>query len=134
MAAFSGMGTTVLIGATALKATSISAPSIKRGSIDVTNLESPGNLKEFVPGMLEAGDFSCDFFYPEGHALIATMDSAVEATYEQEIVITFPNGGSVTFDGFITEFTVDAVAVGDNAVKGKMTAKVVTKPVFVAGA
>jgi Lambda phage tail tube protein, TTP len=131
MAAFSGMGTTVTIGATTVKATSISSPSLKRGSIDVTNLESPDNIKEFVPGMLEAGDFSCDFFFPEGIALNDSMDEPLEAGYKKLITITFPNGGSVTFNGFLTEFTVDAVSVGDNAVKGKMTAKVIDRPVFV---
>jgi Lambda phage tail tube protein, TTP len=132
MAAFSGMGTTVLIGATTVKATSITAPSLKRGSIDVTNLVSPDNIKEFVPGMLEAGDFSCDFFVPEGYALNDSMDEPLEAGYKKLIVITFPNGGTVTFNGFLTEFSIDAVAVGDNAVKGKMTVKVIDRPIYVA--
>ena len=131
--AFSGMGTTVTVGATAFKATSITSPTLKRGSIDVTNLISPDNCKEFVPGMLEAGDFSMDFFFPDGGvALIASMETSVAADYEKEIIITFPNGGSVTFDSFITEFTIDPVAVGDNAVKGKLTAKVIGKPTYVA--
>lgn len=132
MPAFSGMGTTVTIGGTALKATSITSPTLKRGSIDVTNLESPDNIKEFVPGMLEAGDFSCDFFLPEGSGLDASMDEAEAANYEKAIVVTFPNGGSVTFNAFITEFTFDAVAAGDNAVKGKLTAKAIDRPVYVA--
>ena len=132
MPAFSGMGTTVTIGGTTVKATSITSPSLKRGSIDVTNLESPDNIKEFVPGMLEAGDFSCEFFLPEGSGLDASMDEALSAGYEKAIAVTFPNGGSVTFNGFITEFTFDAVAVGDNAVKGKLTAKAIDRPVYVA--
>ena len=132
MPAFSGMGTTVTIGGTAVKATSITSPSLKRGSIDVTNLESHDNIKEFVPGMLEAGDFSCEFFLPEGSGLDASMDEALAANYEKAIVVTFPNGGSVTFNAFITEFTFDAVAVGDNAVKGKLTAKAIDRPVYVA--
>ena len=130
--AFSGMGTTVTIGGTAVKATSITSPSLKRGSIDVTNLDSPDNIKEFVPGLLEAGDFSCDFFLPEGSGMDSSMDEPLEAGYKKAIIVTFPNGGSVTFDGFLTEFTFDAIAVGDNAVKGKMTAKVITRPVYVA--
>ena len=132
MAAFSGMGTTLTIGGTTVKATSITSPSLKRGSIDVTNLESPDNIKEFVPGLLEAGDFSCEFFLPEGSGLDASMDEADSANYEKEIVVTFPNGGSVTFNAFITEFTFDAIAAGDNAVKGKLTAKAIDRPVYVA--
>lgn len=132
MPAFSGMGTTISIGGTAVKVTSVTPPSLKRGSIDVTNLDSPDNIKEFVPGMLEAGDFSCDFFLPEGSGLDGSMDSDLEAGYKKAIVVSFPNGGSVTFDAFITEFTFDSVAVGDNAVKGKLTAKAISRPVYVA--
>jgi len=129
--AFSGMGTTVTIGGTALKATSVTPPSLKRGSIDVTNLASPDNIKEFAPGLLEAGDFSCDFCLPEGSGLDSSMDEALSAGYKKAITISFPNGGSVTFNGFLTEFTVDAVAVGDNSVKGKLTVKAVDRPVYV---
>jgi len=133
MPAFSGMGTTVTISATAFVATSITTPSLKRGSIDVTSLSSPDNCKEFVPGMLEAGDFSMEFYFPgDGVALAATMNEALEAGYLLPFVITFPNSGSASFDAFITEFTIDPVTTGDNAVKGKITAKVSGKPTYVA--
>lgn len=133
MPAFSGMGTHVTISGTPFIATSITTPTLKRGSIDVTNLMSPNNCKEFVPGMLESGDFSMDFYFPgEGVSLATTMDEALEAGYKLPFVITFPNGGSATFNAFVTEFVIDPVTTGDNAVKGKISAKVSGKPVYVA--
>ena len=133
MPAFSGMGTTVSIGGTLFVATSITTPTLKRGSIDVTSLSSPNNCKEFVPGMLEAGDFSMDFYFPgDGVTLAETMTEALEANYQKAFVITFPNTGGATFNAFITDFTIDPVTVGDNAVKGKITAKVTGKPTYYA--
>ena len=133
IAAFSGMGTTVTVGGTTFKAISITTPVLKRGAIDVTNLSSPDNCKEFVAGMLEAGDFSMDFYFPDNSVTKqATMLEALEANYTQAFVISFPNGGGAAFDGFITEFAIDAVAAGDNAVKGKLTAKVIGLPTYVA--
>lgn len=133
MPAFSGMGTTLTIGGTAFVAMSITPPSLKRGFIDVTNLTSPDNCKEFVPGMLEAGDLSVDFHFPATAVTVAaTMNEALEANYLKGCVITFPNGGSVTFDAFVTEFAINQVQVGDNAVTGKLTLKVSGKPAYVA--
>lgn len=133
MPGFSGMGTTVTVAGTPFIATSITTPTLKRGSIDVTNLSSPNNCKEFVPGMLEAGDLSMDFHFPAGSvALAATMEEALEADYLLPFVITLPNGGSASFSAFVTEFAINQISHGDNSVTGKLSAKVSGKPTYVA--
>lgn len=131
------MGTTLTISGGNLaatltvQATDITLPSVKRGAVEVTTLASPDNAKEFIPGLLEAGDFSCSYFFPGPlQAVVNTLKAASAADYEVDFTIGIPDGANgavastITFSGFFTESGLDNISAGDNVIKGKLSAKI----------
>lgn len=131
------MGTTLTItggnlaASLTVSATEITLPSIKRGAVEVTTLTKPDNAKEFIPGLIEAGDFSCSYFFPGPLAdVVNTLKAASAADYEVNFSIGIPDGANgavastITFSGFFTETGLDSISAGDNVIKGKLTAKI----------
>lgn len=109
----------------------ISPPEFSRADIDVTNHDSPGGFKEFIPGLKEAGEVPI-----EGH-LFPTDDTqkgllaAVDIDEPEPWVIEFPTVPKmyISFDGYVKSFKVGNATV-DGVITFSAAIKVTGKPVI----
>ena len=96
-----GHGTTLAIGGSAVgQIISISGPNMTRDSIEITNMGSTSKWREFIPGMLNAGECTADVVY-DGTA-VATFLAAQLTQTAQTITVTFPDTGTWAASGFLT--------------------------------
>lgn len=88
--------------------------------LDATHMGSPTRFREYIQGLLDAGDVTIDFaFIPQAtDPLLAELTAGVSASYR----VTWPNGITWTFDGFATGFTPDATV--DAKMTGSATFKI----------
>jgi len=99
--ALHGHSTTLSIGATAIgQILSISGPNQTRDAIDISNMGSTSKWKEYIPGMLDAGECTLDVVY-DGTSVASSLSSLLTAT-ANTITITFPDSGTWAASGFIT--------------------------------
>lgn len=128
-AAIPGMSTTLKIGATdvLLGLRSISGFGGDREAIDVTTTSSASNSKEYLPGLIDNGSFTCDVNYDPnsdtgsnvfGHdstaglAKLLTTSVSTIADVVKAMTITFFDGSAATFDGFVKSMKVNAATEG----------------------
>ena len=99
--AYHGHGTTLTIGGTSVgQIISISGPNQTRDSIEVSNMGSTSKWREFIPGMLDAGECTLDVVY-DG-TTVATLLAAQLTATANTVAVTFPDSGTWTAAGFIT--------------------------------
>ena len=97
----------------------ITPPGMSRDSAEATHLKSPDEFKEYIAGLMDAGDASFTFNY---------VPSATEAMYlafqarTGKYQITFPNGVMMRFSGFFTAYEPPELTPG-----GKMEASATIK-------
>jgi predicted secreted protein len=100
---YHGHGSTLAIGGTAVgQIMNINGPNESRDSIDISNMGSSAKWREFLPGMLDAGECTIDMVY-DGSTNAQLV--AVQATQTaQTITVTFPDATNATWtaSGFIT--------------------------------
>lgn len=105
--------------------TSISGPGLSRETIDVTAHDSPDGWMEFLGGLKDGGEVSCDANRrPAVHdLLIADFEDTDPRTYR----IEWPSGAAWTFDGILTGYEADSPY--DDKLSVSLTWKVTGKPV-----
>lgn len=105
--------------------TSLKSPSYSRDTIDATHMQSPNLFREFIPGLMEAGEVSIDVNYipAVSDTFIALMVAGV-ANFR----ITHPNGVKCTFDGILTGYERQEPL--DDKMSASITVKVTGKPVL----
>jgi hypothetical protein len=112
MAASIGYGTTFSIGSgspltyTAVaQVTSVTPPNYARDAIEATHMTSPGSYREFIPGLMDAGEATIELNYIASatDTLIAALDAGVG-----NFRITFPNGVDWNFTAIVTAYAVTA--------------------------
>lgn len=136
MAAVTTQGSSITIGGTTLGGlTDITPPSATRGTIDITNLGSEDNAKEYAAGMVDGGEMSATVIVGVGAGIsaVAAMLDLASASAEQACSISLGDagiGGSVSFQGIVTKCQVDGIATGDNTVKATVGVKPVGKITF----
>lgn len=114
---------------------SITALSLSTESVDVTNMDSPDNFMEFIPGLRDSGEVSFDINYIFGNATHGSSIGILQDFEDVETTvrnwkIVFPDVGTTTwsFAGFVTGFTLtDPV---DTTVTASITIKVTGKATF----
>ncbi len=99
-----GHGTTFTLGGTAIgNVMSIGGPEFARDSLDVSTMDSTAKFREFIPGMLDAGEITLEINYDGTAAGTANLLSAQLTTSAQAIILTLPgSNGTYTATGFIT--------------------------------
>lgn len=98
-----GHGTTLTIGGTAVgNIMSISGPDQSRDPIDISTMESSNKFREFIPGMIDAGELTMELNF-DGTTVSSVLDGQLTAT-ASSIVVTFSDADTATFtcNGFIT--------------------------------
>lgn len=102
-----GHGASLTIAATAVgNINTISGPNLTRDSIDISTMDSGTKHREFIPGMIDAGEISVDLQY-DGTTVATLLKNQLTAS-AQAIVLSVPDAGTVTTSstytgtGFIT--------------------------------
>ena len=111
--------------------TGIDGPSRTRETLDVTNLDSDDNYREFIADLKDGGtiNVSMNFYRTTFDLLDADFESATPGNY----AIVLPDSGqtSIEFEGLVTELPLSA-QVGDK-ITANVTIKVTGKPVIGTG-
>lgn len=114
------------------EAKSINLPADTIDQVDATHMQSPNRTREFIPGLVDPGEFSFEQNYIPGSA----SDVALTAAKGQQktIRVTFPNGRQVIFNGSLQSYEKTAplddvkVATVTFKVSGAPTLTAVTAP------
>jgi hypothetical protein len=79
--------------------TSITPPSYSRDAIDATHMASPNSFREYVAGLMDAGEASIELNYVPAvsDVIIAAMVAGVG-----QFRITHPAGITMTFNAIVT--------------------------------
>ena len=110
-----------------------SAPSYKRGTVDVTDLNSyhdNNQMKESLPSWIEAEEMSIEGFYLKDDAAQTAAENAFWSGSEAYIKIVLPTviGKTFTFHGTITSYqTLDAIDA-DTGLGFKLGLTITEKP------
>lgn len=85
--------------------TNITPPNESVDVIEATHMQSPNRTKEFIQGLIDPGDFSCDVNWVPG----GTTDDYVydwrTAGVSRNVRITAANDTTYTFLAFVTGWT-----------------------------
>ena len=98
-----GHGSTLSIGGTTVgNIITIAGPDETRDPIDISTMDSTAKWREFIPGMIDAGEATIDLNF-DGTTVAALLHAQLTAT-AQSIIITTSDVDTATFtaNGFIT--------------------------------
>lgn len=111
---------------------SINGIEVSVDTVDVTTHDSPDAYKEFIAGLLDAGEVTLTGFFDQTdtNGQLAMMTDMAART-ARTAVITFPatTGTTWTFTGLITNLKIGDAGV-DSAIPFTATIKVSGKPTF----
>lgn len=81
---------------------SISGPTMSRGTIDTTSLDTTGGYRTFIGGFRDAGEITLEMnFTLAGYLLLKSdFESALQKAYQ--IVLPDTNETTFDFNGFVT--------------------------------
>lgn len=118
--------------------TSITIPGFSREIYDVTAHDSPNKWREWIGGLLEGGEASCDLNYDpattlDGQTVYMTLVADAESPDPVNYEIELPDGSKFACALLITEYA-DIDAPFDGKVTGSITFKLSGKPTFTAAA
>jgi len=108
---------------------SLTPPGWTRDTVDVTNLESPDGAKEYIPGLIDAGEATITInFKPSATDVLLVSFSAPKDDFR----VLFP-GGTVALDfaGIVTAYEMGDL-VADDKMSATFTVKATGKPVLTA--
>lgn len=104
--------------------TSFSGPEMERDTYDTTAHDSPNQYREFVGGLINAGEFSIEVNYdPADHdTLVEDFEDDVARGYR----LTFPGGAMWEFQAWLTGFAAEAPV--DDKLSAELTFQLTGKP------
>ena len=120
----SGFATTISAGGVTGNLRNIGL-SIDVEAVDITTMSSTGGWRQFVAGIKDGGEITCEVLYDE--AQIDTIEGNLGAA-SAAFTITFPDGSAWTGNAFITNFSTDNPM--DDAISCSITLKIDGAPVF----
>lgn len=97
--------------ATVGKLSSIGEIAPESDEIDVTTLDSPGGAREFIQGARDPGEIELEGFFSKTDAGQACLRAAYFSGATGQALITFPDGATAAFSGFVKGFAVGAADV-----------------------
>ncbi len=103
---------------------SITLPSDATDQVDATHMQSPNRTKEFIPGIVDAGEFSFESNYVPGSATDVALEAAKGKT--RIVRVTFPNGRQLIFNAFVLNY--DKTLPMDDVATATVTFKVSGAP------
>ncbi len=130
-----GFGTTLLKGnadgppetftSFGVEITAITPAGMSRNAIDVTHTTSPNNVREFLAGLIDSGEFTIEFnLVPAASDVVLTALQEASGSWQ----ILFPNNIAWTYTAFCTGYTLTTPL--DDKMSGSATFKVSGLPVL----
>lgn len=109
----------------------IGAPSIKFDLLDVTNHDSTGGFKEYIPGLADGDNCTFEFNLLTGNALHIQLRTDSYAKTKKNMEVIFPGGGTGAMIAFAA-YVVGLNAVADSGaiLMETGTAKVTGQPTW----
>lgn len=105
--------------------TNVTPAQYSRDAIEATHNASPNAAREFIPGLIDAGELTLSINYIP--AVADTIIAAMRAGLGQ-FRVTFPNGVTCTFSGVITGYSPEAPL--DDKMAATVTIKASGLPVW----
>lgn len=99
---------------------SISGPTMTREMIDVTNLDSTGGYREFIPSFRDGGTVTLAMNYTYAGYSSLKDDFQSDTLVDYEILLS--DGTSIEFGGYVQDLPVNVTF--DDAVTNDVTIKV----------
>lgn len=112
-----------------IEITNITPPQPTRDSIDASHELSPDSYREFIPGLVDAGEVSIEFnFVPDaaGFATMLTELATAGSSAVKNRRIVFPDGSYFQFSAFLTGVSPETPL--DDKMSATATFKVTGKP------
>lgn len=100
-------GTQVTIG----KLTSVGEISPDSEEVDVTTLDSTGGYREFIQGFRDSGELEISGYHDKSDGGQAALRTAYASGASGSFLVTFPDGATVSFSGFVKSHTVGSAEV-----------------------
>lgn len=133
MAKVAAYGTALRRAGTLLtQLSSLSGPNLQSSTIDVTTHDSASAVREFVAGLIDAGEISGEMIYDPNIAAQQAYWTDTLARTTQSYTIVFPHTGgveTVTFNAMVTGFG-PIQSQPDGAVTTSFTLKVSGVPTW----
>jgi hypothetical protein len=105
----------------------LNSPMPEVGDIKITNNDSPNNTHEYAPGLIEPGTLEWEVVYVKStfETIYAFLGNNSIYSFQE----TFSDGSVCTFSGYWKTLGVEG-KTEDDALKGKMSIKLTSKPVW----
>lgn len=112
--------------------TSIGAIGLESEEIDVTDLDSPDDYKEFIAGTKDAGtvDLAGNI---KNEAIVSSMLALAESRSIEEWTVKYKSGATWTFSAYVSSFK-DGEKTPDGVYTFTASLRVSGKPTFTASA
>ncbi|MBR5232341.1 MAG: hypothetical protein IKW00_08890 [Clostridia bacterium] len=124
------LGTTLTFNGTPVGTlSSISEISCDSELIDVTTLQSENGCKEFIQGAKDAGEIKLGGFHVKDEAGQNALRDAYTSGESGTVIITFPDGMTVTFPALVKSHALGAAQV-DGAIAFSCVLRAVGQVVF----
>lgn len=123
--AFSSVGTVLKLGSplvTIAEITSITGPNKARDTIEVTNLDSTGGYREFIPSFRDGGEITTTGNYTR--AGFDTVNDEFELETVTPIQLILNDTGNTTLDGSVYVTNIGQAQALDDKVTLDVTYKV----------
>lgn len=115
----SGTSSTAVAGIT-----KISGPKYKGDDIDISDMDSASGFREFVPGLVDAGEVDLDLNYTKAQTSLLNAQWRTTASYK----IIYPDSSNFSFTGFMTG--LEPESQDDDKISSKATFKISGVPTF----
>jgi hypothetical protein len=108
--------------------TSITWPGYKRDAIDVTYMDSADQFREFIPGLMDAGEATVEINWIPSNSdvIIAALTAATVGQFK----ISYGTGANIVFKAIVTSYEMQS-SVGEK-LSATATFKVTGKPTWAA--
>ncbi|MBL3580648.1 phage tail tube protein [Rhodovulum visakhapatnamense] len=100
----------------------VTPPNQQADDIDVTHQKSPNKTREYIAGMIEPGEMTLSLNWIPGGSTDMTIQALKVSGARRQMRITWPNGITWTFTGYIKGFEPSS-QLGDK-MTGTVTIKV----------
>jgi hypothetical protein len=91
---------------------SVTPPEIAVDQVEATHFQSPGRSREYIPALNDNGTATAEMNFVPGSATDSRIEALKAAGTVLAMQITYPNGVTVTFDGFVVSYS-KAIPVDD---------------------
>ena len=105
-------------------------PDITRGTVKITNNDSPNSYHEFLPGLLDAGTISFSVVFTKAQR--TTLETLTNGASNKKFWrLTFIDGSKWEAEGFIVSIA-DSAATEDAAIESSIEIKLTGEPNYTA--